>query len=166
MTELSWMPAERWSEAVWRYLRVHVSVQGLNCGLEDVASFSQTLEQHQGNVDTALPAYNTARCPDVEALLNINELVANKDYSLDPQDQSAAHRLWINSYGVLLKLQMATRIVLNKLGPSFFAPPLVPMLQGSVPYSKVISNMHTDGMLWAGVLAITAAAAGIAHLLQ
>jgi len=50
-----------------------------------VASFSQTLEQHQGNVDTALPAYNTARCPDVEALLNINELVANKDYSLDPQ---------------------------------------------------------------------------------
>ncbi len=29
--------------------------------------------------------YTTQRYPDVEALLNINELVANKDYSLDPQ---------------------------------------------------------------------------------
>ncbi len=80
------------------------------------------------------------------------------------QDQSAAHRLWIVTNGVLLKLHMATRTILNKLAPSFFAPPLVPMLQGSVPYRRVISNMHTDGMLWAGVLAITAA--GIAHLLQ
>ena len=59
--------------------------QGLNCGLEDVAVFAQILEQHQGNVDTALPAYNTARWPDVEALLNINELMANKDYPLNPQ---------------------------------------------------------------------------------
>ncbi len=80
------------------------------------------------------------------------------------QDQSAAHRLWINSYGVLLKLHMATRTVLNKLVPSLFAPPLLPMLQGSVPYRKVASDMHTDGMMWAGVLALTAA--GIAHLLQ
>ncbi|DBA80226.1 hypothetical protein WJX79_006530 [Trebouxia sp. C0005] len=138
--------------------------QGLNCGLEDVAIFAQTLEQHQGNVDTALPAYNTVRWPDVEALLNINELVANKDYLLNPEDQSAAHRLWVNSYCVLLKLHMATRTVLHKLGPSFFAPPLVPMLQGSVPYRQVASDMHTDGMMWAGVLALTAA--GIAHLLQ
>ena len=52
----------------------------------------------------------------------------------------------------------------NKLARSFFAPPVVPMLQGSVPYRKVTSDMHTDGMLWAGVLALTAA--GIAHLLQ
>lgn len=74
------------------------------------------------------------------------------------------HRLWIVSYGVLVKLHMATRAVLNKLAPSFFAPPLVPMLQGPVPYRKVTSDMHTVGMLWAGVLAITAA--GIAHLLQ
>ncbi len=78
--------------------------QGLNCGLEDVAAFSQILEQHQGNVDTALPAYNTARWPDVEALLNINELVANKDNSLDPQVYAAARIHWytcdpIDSYG-------------------------------------------------------------------
>lgn len=138
--------------------------QGLNCGLEDVAIFAQILEQHQGNVDTALPAYNTARWPDVEALLNINELVANKDYRLNAQDQNAAHTPWPNSYCVLLKLHMAMRTVLNKLATSFFALPLVPMLQGSVPYRKVTSDMHTDGMLWAGVLALTAA--GIAHLLQ
>lgn len=92
--------------------------QGLNCGLEYVSVFAEMLEQHQGNVDTALPAYNTARWPDVEALLNINELVANKDYPLNPQDQSAAHRLWIVSNGVLLKLHMATRTVLNKLAPA------------------------------------------------
>ena len=80
------------------------------------------------------------------------------------QDQSAVHRLWIVTNGVLLKLHMATKTVLNKLVPSIFAPPLLPMLQGSVPYRRVISNMHTDGMVWAGVLAITAAS--IAHLLQ
>ena len=78
--------------------------QGLNCGLEDVAVFATHLKQHQGNVDTALPAYNTARWPDVEALLNINELVANKDYSLDPQVYAAAGIHWytcdgIGSYG-------------------------------------------------------------------
>ena len=38
------------------------------------------------------------------------------------------------------------------------------MLQGSVPYRTVTSNMHTDGMVWAGVLALTAA--GVADLLQ
>jgi len=80
------------------------------------------------------------------------------------QDQSAAHRLWVVSYGVLLKLHMVTRTVLNKLVPSVFAPPLLPMLQGSVPYRTVTLDMHTDGMVWAGGLAITAAA--IAHLLQ
>lgn len=68
--------------------------QGLNCGLEDVAIFAQTLEQHQGNVDTALPAYNTVRWPDVEALLNINELVANKDYLLNPEVHVTAHVHW------------------------------------------------------------------------
>lgn len=68
--------------------------QGLNCGHEDVAVFSQIMEQHQGIVDTALPAYNTARWPDVEALLNINELVANKGYSLDPQVYAAARIHW------------------------------------------------------------------------
>lgn len=56
--------------------------QGLNCGLEDVTSLANVLEQHAGNVDTALPAYHHARWPDVEALLNINEIVARHQYTL------------------------------------------------------------------------------------
>ena len=56
--------------------------QGLNCGLEDVQVFANTLKLHEGNVDTALPAYHQARWPDVEAMLNINEIVARRDYTL------------------------------------------------------------------------------------
>ncbi|DBA86618.1 hypothetical protein WJX77_005613 [Trebouxia sp. C0004] len=137
--------------------------QGLNCGLEDVAVFAHISEQDQGNADTALPAYNTARWPDVEALLTSMSWWQT-NYPLNPQDQNAAHRLWTVSNGVLLKLHMATGTVLSKLVPSIFAPPLLPMLQGSVPYRTVTPDMHIDGMMWAGVLAITAA--GIVHLLQ
>lgn len=56
--------------------------QGLNCGLEDVIAFAETVQQHAGNIDAALPAYNHARWPDVEAMLNINEIVARHDYTL------------------------------------------------------------------------------------
>ena len=52
--------------------------QGLNCGLEDVAVFANTLEQHKGNVATALPAYSKARGPDVEGILSVNELMTNR----------------------------------------------------------------------------------------
>ena len=63
--------------------------QGLNAGLEDVAVFAQVLEQHQGNVDAALPAYNKARLPDVQAIMTINEVVASSDVGLTIQVQSA-----------------------------------------------------------------------------
>lgn len=56
--------------------------QGLNCGLEDVQVLANLLQQHQGNLDQALPAYNTARWPDGEAMLNINEIVARSNYTL------------------------------------------------------------------------------------
>lgn len=56
--------------------------QGLNCGLEDVIVLANVLEQHAGDVDAALPAYNHTRWPDVEALLNINEIVARREYTL------------------------------------------------------------------------------------
>ena len=56
--------------------------QGLNCGLEDVIVLAHVLQQHADDVDLALPAYNHMRWPDVEALLNINEIVARRDYTL------------------------------------------------------------------------------------
>ena len=56
--------------------------QGLNCGLEDVTVFANVLEQHGGNTDSALPAFSKARWPDVEAMVNINEIVARRDYTL------------------------------------------------------------------------------------
>ena len=57
--------------------------QGLNCGLEDITVFANVLEQHHGNIDLALPAYSKARWPDVEAMVNINEIVARRDYILE-----------------------------------------------------------------------------------
>ena len=51
--------------------------QGLNVGLEDAMLFVQCLERHGSNVDTALPAFNTERTPDIHAILTINEAVAS-----------------------------------------------------------------------------------------
>ena len=62
-----------------------VMAQGLNSGLEDVVVFAQLLQQCQGNVDSALPAYSQARLPDIEALLTINELVSSSDLGLNSQ---------------------------------------------------------------------------------
>ena len=59
--------------------------QGLNSGVEDVAAFAQCLEQHQGNVDATLPAYNKLRLPDVQAILTINEVLAANDIGLASQ---------------------------------------------------------------------------------
>lgn len=63
--------------------------QGLNAGLEDVAVFADCLQQHLGNVDTALPAYNTRRLPDVQAIMTVNEVVASSDIGLSVQVQCA-----------------------------------------------------------------------------
>ncbi len=51
--------------------------QGLNVGLEDAMLFVQCLECHGSNVDSALPAFNTERTPDIHAILTINEAVAS-----------------------------------------------------------------------------------------
>ena len=59
--------------------------QGLNAGLEDVIVFAETLERHQGNVDAALPAYNRARLPDIQAVLTINEVAASSDVGVQSQ---------------------------------------------------------------------------------
>lgn len=59
--------------------------QGLNSGLEDVAVFAQCLEEHQGNVGAALPAYNKARLPDIQAVMTMNEVIASSDAGLASQ---------------------------------------------------------------------------------
>ena len=64
--------------------------QGLNAGLEDVAVFGQCLEQHQGDVDTALLAYNRARLPDVQAIMTINEVASSQDAGLASQVKPAS----------------------------------------------------------------------------
>ena len=56
--------------------------QGLNSGLEDVIVFSQLLQQHDGNMAVALPAYTHARLPDIHAMLLMNEVVASSDVGL------------------------------------------------------------------------------------
>ena len=61
--------------------------QGLNSGLEDVGVFAECLRQHQGNVDTALPAYNQQRLPDLQAIMTINEVVASSQVGLRVQVQ-------------------------------------------------------------------------------
>jgi len=59
--------------------------QGLNAGLEDTTVFAECLQQHHGNVDTALPAYNTRRLPDVQAIMTVNEVVASSNIGLSVQ---------------------------------------------------------------------------------
>ncbi len=65
--------------------------QGLNVGLEDVVTFAQCMEQHPGNVDAALPAFNVARLPDIQAIMTVNEVVASFEMGLESQVQPAYH---------------------------------------------------------------------------
>lgn len=62
-----------------------VMAQGLNAGVEDMTVFTQLLEQHEGNVDSALPAFTQARLPDVHALVMLNELLSTSDLQIEPQ---------------------------------------------------------------------------------
>lgn len=49
--------------------------QGCNSGLEDAYIFAGTLRKHK-DPDAALPAYTEARLPDIQALIQLNEVVA------------------------------------------------------------------------------------------
>ncbi len=70
--------------------------QGFNSGMEDVIKFAQCLEQHQGNVDAALPVYNKARLPDIHAILLLNELAASFDIGLRTQVTTSSHPASMN----------------------------------------------------------------------
>ena len=59
--------------------------QGLNAGLEDVTVFAEMLEQHDGDVDTVLPAFSRARLPDVHALTLINQLASSSELQIVSQ---------------------------------------------------------------------------------
>ncbi|KAL3130529.1 hypothetical protein ABBQ38_008341 [Trebouxia sp. C0009 RCD-2024] len=127
--------------------------QGLNSGLEDVGVFAECLQQHQDNVDMALPAYTQQRLPDVQAIMTINEVVASSEVGLRVQDQDAAHYLWILGHKILLMVHVVLRTVLHKAVPSMFSGPLVAsMVQGSLPYRALTSAMYKDSIVFAAVL--------------
>lgn len=132
--------------------------QGLNCGLEDVAVFAQTLEQHQGRLDTALPAYNKARWADVEAMVNINEIVANQNLQARPQDRDWRHVMYLRSHALLLQLHVASHSILHKAMPAVFArPKFISMLNGEAPYRSVLSSIYTDAVVFSSILVGTLA---------
>ena len=59
-----------------------VLAQGCNSGLEDAKLFSEMLQRCSGDIDRLLPAYTAARLPEITALVNINELVAQERHTL------------------------------------------------------------------------------------
>ena len=59
-----------------------VLAQGCNSGLEDATIFAQMLQRCGGDIDSLLPAYTAARLPEITALVNINELVAQERHTL------------------------------------------------------------------------------------
>lgn len=138
--------------------------QGLNSGMEDVAVFAQCLEQQQGNVDAALPAYNKARLPDIQAIMTINEVVASFDVGLAFQDQDAVHKAWLLGNKLLLGLHMASRTALHKAAPSMFAGPrMTDVTMGNSAYRGLTSAMYKDGIMLAG--GVTAAAALVVRMM-
>lgn len=127
--------------------------QGLNAALEDVGVFAQCLEQHQSNVDAALPAYNKARLPDVQAIMLVNEMVASSDAGLTVQDQDLAHKLWVTGHKLLFKLHMISHTILNKAAPSMIpGPQLIKLVTGAAPYRAFISALYQDAIFTAGLL--------------
>lgn len=127
--------------------------QGLNVGIEDVAVFAQCLEQHQGNVDTALPAYNKARLPDVEAIMTINEVASSQDSGLASQVQPAASR---HAFFPSCPPCLPYLLVMPFCLVSPFAPRLLPasLLAKRLPVSLPLlqSTSHSSKAAWLACL--------------
>ncbi|DBA70580.1 TPA: hypothetical protein ACH3X2_011969 [Trebouxia sp. C0005] len=128
--------------------------QGLNSSLEDVAVFAQCLEQHQGSIHAALPAYNRARLPAIQALMTLNEAAAASDLGLQAQDYGVLRRLWVLGHKLLLALHIISHSLLNKLAPKVCSGPhVMAMIMGAMPYTAMMNCLYQDGLMLAGVIA-------------
>jgi kynurenine 3-monooxygenase len=61
--------------------------QGMNCGFEDCAVLNSLIEKHQDNWSEILPAYQSLRKPDGDAIadLALNNFVEMRDKVADPK---------------------------------------------------------------------------------
>ncbi|DBA87216.1 hypothetical protein WJX77_000296 [Trebouxia sp. C0004] len=105
-----------------------------------MAVFAQCLEQHQGSIHAALPAYNKARLPAIQAQMTLNEAAAASDLGLQAQDYGTLRRLWLLGHKLLLALGIISHSPLNKLAPMVCSRPRVmAMAMGAMPYSAMMN---------------------------
>ena len=55
--------------------------QGCNSGMEDAVIFARMLQQSDADLDGLLPAYSAARLLELRALISINGLAADRQWS-------------------------------------------------------------------------------------
>jgi kynurenine 3-monooxygenase len=90
--------------------------QGVNSALEDVKVFCEALDKANGDLATALPAYEARRLPDARALIRLVKI----GYPWQYKQSKFRDVLWACNF--------ALRMGFNKMAPRIFAPQVMRMV--------------------------------------
>mmetsp|Transcript_38554 Transcript_38554/g.91396 ORF Transcript_38554/g.91396 Transcript_38554/m.91396 type:complete len:516 (-) Transcript_38554:37-1584(-) len=129
--------------------------QGLTAALEDVAVLESHLSANPGDLKAALDSYGEERMKDVRALIRIMQIGYPWQYN---QSKTFRKTLW--------GINVALRIVLSRLAPAVFSPPVVSAVSNpSLRYSEVLAAANrTTAVLCGLAAALLAALVGAARL--
>lgn len=99
--------------------------QGVNAALEDVVVLNDSLCQSQDNLAQALPQYETARSPDVEAVTRLAQIAAPWQYN----QNRLRSRLWA--------IQVFLRFGISRLLPGVSPPAFFLLQNHQLSYAEI-----------------------------
>ena len=101
--------------------------QGVNSALEDVYQLHSCLKANPSNITQALVSYESNRLPEAKALMRLMKIGFPYQYNQAPIKSKLA------------TMNVLFRLLLNKVLPSVFSPPVAFMIQDEkISYSNIL----------------------------
>lgn len=101
--------------------------QGVNSALEDVYQLHSCLKANPSNISQALASYESNRLPEAKALMRLMKIGFPYQYNQAPIKSKLA------------TMNVLFRLLLNKVLPSVFSPPVAFMIQDEkISYSNIL----------------------------
>ncbi|GFH56427.1 hypothetical protein CTEN210_12903 [Chaetoceros tenuissimus] len=124
--------------------------QGINAGLRDVVQFGELLKESQAKkekLSTLLKAYEKVRAPETKALIRIARFGAPLQYNQSLRKDRIHKMLWT--------MNLAMRLLLNKITFGLFPQPMIMLLQDStLSYKQVANRADAGTVVLKSILAI------------
>ena len=121
--------------------------QGVNAGLEDVHELNRAIESTDGDLERALPLFESRRMPEVRALIDLMVFGYPYQYNQGPWWKKTA-----------TTANFAIRLLASKALPFLFSPPAFFMIQDpSLSYTTILHRAHrtTALLIFITVMAVT-----------